>query len=120
MKLTTEQIKRMIKEELEGLDEPDTIVDMAEQVLSASYTGDREAVRRAAENNSKVMFDARMELGRSRTPKKVAVDHFADALYSFLEQDGSLEMLQQTAQGVIDEYMPVDEMPDYPDLDMDF
>ena len=130
MKLTLEQIKRMVREELEGLDDEDTIADMAEQVLSASYTGDREAVRRAAQNNAKIVFNTSVELGKRELPKKYTVEFFRDALDSYLNSElpppsnglGSLAYLQEMAQQVIDEYTqkPVDEIPDDPDLDMDF
>ena len=113
MKLTTEQIKRMIREELEGLEDEDTIADMAYQIQSAASTGDKNAGRQAAKNNARMIFDLRVALGRSKGPKKILIDFFADALYSFLEKDGSMSALQMAAQDIIDEYEPADE-------DMDF
>ena len=108
-----EQKKAMIKEELEGLDDEDTIADMARQIQSAASTGDKNAVRRAAKNNARMIFDLRAALGRSKGPKKILIDSFADALYSFLEKHGSISALQMAAQDIIDEYEPADE-------DMDF
>ncbi len=135
MKLTIEQIKRMIKEELEGLDEPDTIVDMAEQILAASYIGDPKRVRDMAEKNAEILFDTSAELGKLEVPKKYVVEYFREAMHSYFvlsfksgrspvkEGLGSLAYLQEMARWVIDEYTqkPVDEIPDdNPDLDMDF
>ena len=113
MKLSELDIRRMIIEELEGFDDEDTIADMAHQIQSAASTGDKDAVRRAAKNNARMIFDLRAALGRSKGPKKILIDSFAAALYSFLEKGGSIEALQMAAQDIIDEYEPADEDIDF-------
>ena len=121
MKLTTKQLKQIIKEELQGM-HVHPMIDMADDILSAAMSAKYQKVMDVAKKHARTLHNERVELGAHRkSHRKALVDSFADAIYRYQTSPmNSLEDLINAAKEVRFEYQTHDQRVYDDDDDMDF
>ena len=110
-RLSTKDIRRIIKEELDGfLDHP--VARMMQSILSATMTADYQTIMKTFEENARTLHIERSALGDYKgSHKKQLLDMLADAMYTYQKSYGAdgLERLVKIAEDVKFEYESHDE-----------
>ena len=121
MKLTLKQIKKIIKEELEGVQAHPMVV-MTSDILSVAISARYQRIMEVVKKHARTLHNERMELGSQRgSHRKALVDSFADAIYRYQTSPmNSLEDLINAAKEVRFEYQSHDQRVYDDDVDMDF
>tara|TARA_Y100000591_G_scaffold215131_1_gene186772 strand:- start:1437 stop:1802 length:366 start_codon:yes stop_codon:yes gene_type:complete len=121
MKLTTKQLKQIIKEELDAM-HSHPMVTMADDILSVALSASYQKIMATAKKHARTLNNERMELGAHRgSHRKMLVDSFADAIYRYQTSPmNSLEGLINAAKEIRFEYQTHDQRVYDDDDDMDF
>tara|TARA_Y100000114_G_C11737008_1_gene316787 strand:+ start:853 stop:1248 length:396 start_codon:yes stop_codon:yes gene_type:complete len=131
MNLTIEQLKKIIKEELEdmvggpiygNMPSVDPMVKMADDILSASRTANYKKIKNKAESHARNYFLEMSDLGKSGSSSMyyVALKDLGDALHNYINTGGKdLNRLIKAAVHVKNVYTPDNQMP-LTDDDPDF
>ena len=110
-KLSTKEIKQIIKEELEDfLSHP--VARMMNNILSAAMTANYQKIMKTFEENARTLHIERSALGSHKgSHKKQLLDMLADAMYTYQKSHGAdgLEQLIKIAEDIKFEYETHDE-----------
>ena len=111
LRLSNKDIRRIIKEELDGfLNHP--VARMMQSILSAAMTANYQTIMKAFKENARTLHIERSALGDHKgSHKKQLLDMLADAMYAYQKSYGAdgLERLIKIAEDVKFEYESHDE-----------
>ena len=130
MKLTTKQLKQIIKEELDDvvggpmyshMPSEHPMIKMAEDILSAAMSANYNKITTSARRHARAYAAEMMKLGPHNKTSVFydALDQLGQALYNYEQTGGGLERLINAAKDVKMTYTPDNQRP-VTDDDPDF